>query len=82
MRYAPIASDARVVQRSKTLLGERYLEITSGSRGAPRLAEGGRLPDGQVAETNELDELKKRAPDNWYIEANEARDLGLVLDVI
>jgi phospholipid/cholesterol/gamma-HCH transport system substrate-binding protein len=56
-RYAPIASDARVVQRSKTLLGERYLEITSGSRGAARLKEGGRLPDGQVAETNELDEV-------------------------
>ncbi|KQT31855.1 peptidase S14 [Sphingomonas sp. Leaf412] len=29
-----------------------------------------------------LDELKERAPNNWYIEANEARDLGLVLDVI
>ena len=29
-----------------------------------------------------LDELKQRAPSNWYIEAEEARDLGLVLDVI
>ena len=29
-----------------------------------------------------LDELKQRAPNNWYIEANEARELGLVLDVI
>ena len=29
-----------------------------------------------------LDELKARAPDNWYIEAIEARDLGLVLDII
>jgi len=29
-----------------------------------------------------LDELKQKAPSNWYIEAIEARDLGLVLDVI
>ncbi len=29
-----------------------------------------------------LDELKAKAPSNWYIEAEEARDLGLVLDLI
>lgn len=29
-----------------------------------------------------LDELKAKAPSNWYIEAEEARRLGLVLDII
>ncbi len=29
-----------------------------------------------------FEELRERAIDNWYIEAEEARDLGLVLDVI
>lgn len=29
-----------------------------------------------------FDEVRQRAPSNWYIEAEEARDLGLVLDVI
>jgi ATP-dependent protease ClpP protease subunit len=29
-----------------------------------------------------FEELRRRAPENWYIEADEARDLGLVLDVI
>ncbi|UYY57820.1 ATP-dependent Clp protease proteolytic subunit [Sphingomonas sp. S2-65] len=29
-----------------------------------------------------FEEVQKRAPSNWYIEAEEARDLGLVLDVI
>ncbi|WP_374943530.1 ATP-dependent Clp protease proteolytic subunit [Sphingomonas sp.] len=29
-----------------------------------------------------LDELKRKATSNWYIEAEDARDLGLVLDVI
>jgi ATP-dependent protease ClpP protease subunit len=32
--------------------------------------------------TISFDEVRKRAPDNWYIDAEEARDLGLVLDVI
>ncbi len=30
----------------------------------------------------DFEELRRRAPANWYIEAEEARDLGLVLDVI
>ncbi|GAA0742830.1 peptidase S14 [Sphingomonas sp. ABOLD] len=30
----------------------------------------------------DFEELRRRAPYNWYIEAEEARDLGLVLDVI
>lgn len=29
-----------------------------------------------------FEEVCRRAPENWYIEADEARDLGLVLDVI
>ncbi|MES2338907.1 MAG: ATP-dependent Clp protease proteolytic subunit [Pseudomonadota bacterium] len=29
-----------------------------------------------------LDDLKAKAPSNWYIEAEEARDMGLVLDII
>jgi ATP-dependent protease ClpP protease subunit len=30
----------------------------------------------------DFDEIRQRAPSNWYIGAEEARDLGLVLDVI
>lgn len=29
-----------------------------------------------------FEQLREKAPSNWYIEAEEARDLGLVLDVI
>ncbi|TKD52320.1 peptidase S14 [Sphingomonas baiyangensis] len=29
-----------------------------------------------------FDDLVRRAPENWYIEADEARTLGLVLDVV
>ncbi|MFC3581624.1 ATP-dependent Clp protease proteolytic subunit [Sphingomonas hylomeconis] len=30
----------------------------------------------------EFEDLREKAPSNWYIEAEQARDLGLVLDVI
>lgn len=30
----------------------------------------------------DFETLRRKAPENWYIEAEEARDLGLVLDVI
>jgi ATP-dependent Clp protease protease subunit len=29
-----------------------------------------------------FEDLRQRAPENWYIEAQEAKELGLVLDVI
>src|ERR671935_3158714 len=35
-QYAPISSDARAILRQKTLLGETYVEITSGSQTAPQ----------------------------------------------
>jgi phospholipid/cholesterol/gamma-HCH transport system substrate-binding protein len=56
-RHAPLKADARAILRQKTLLGETYVELTTGSRGARDIAEGGRLPDGQVAQAVEFDEL-------------------------
>jgi phospholipid/cholesterol/gamma-HCH transport system substrate-binding protein len=35
-QYAPISSDARAILRQKTLLGETYVEITTGSQTAPQ----------------------------------------------
>jgi virulence factor Mce-like protein len=56
-RYAPLPRDAHAILRQKTLLGETYLEITPGDRTGPKLADGGRLPAGQVQPTVELDEI-------------------------
>ncbi|HEV3001426.1 MAG TPA: MlaD family protein [Solirubrobacteraceae bacterium] len=56
-RYAPLDADARVIQRQKTILGEKYLEITRGTPGGPSIAEDGRLPDARVEDTVELDEV-------------------------
>ncbi len=55
--YAPLKQDARAILRQKTLLGETYVELTTGSRRAPAIPEGGRLRDAQVADTVEFDEL-------------------------
>ncbi|MEA2185090.1 MAG: phospholipid/cholesterol/gamma-HCH transport system substrate-binding protein [Solirubrobacteraceae bacterium] len=55
--YAPLKRDARAILRQKTLLGETYVEVTTGSKAANDLPEGARLPDGQVAQAVEFDEL-------------------------
>ena len=56
-RYAPLASDARAILRQKTLLGETYVELTPGTKSAPKIPEGGWLADGRVQRTVELDEV-------------------------
>ncbi|MDQ3850844.1 MAG: MlaD family protein [Actinomycetota bacterium] len=56
-RYAPLRADARAILRQKTLLGETYVELTTGTRSAPTIGEGGRLATGRVADVVEFDEL-------------------------
>jgi phospholipid/cholesterol/gamma-HCH transport system substrate-binding protein len=83
-RYAPVASDARAMLRTKTLLGETYVELTLGSPNAPPLKEGGRLADGRVREGVQLDEIlgalngpTRRAFRTWQQELGRAvRDRG------
>ena len=55
--YAPLSVDSRAILRQKTLLGETYVELTTGSKDARKLDEGARLDDGQVAQAVEFDEL-------------------------
>lgn len=57
----------------KATLHEIEHSIRIEEEGFAKLVEGTRLS---------LDDVRRRAPENWYIEADEARDLGLVLDVI
>jgi phospholipid/cholesterol/gamma-HCH transport system substrate-binding protein len=61
-RFAPIPRDTRAILRQKTLLGETYVEVSPGSPQGPELADGGSLPEGQVAETVELDEILRAFP--------------------
>ncbi|MEJ7715086.1 MAG: MlaD family protein [Thermoleophilaceae bacterium] len=55
--YAPIPRDTRAILRQKTLLGETYVELSTGDRSGPMLPDGGRLADVFVQPTVELDEI-------------------------
>ena len=55
--YAPIPEDTKAILRQKTLLGETYVELSTGDRSAGMLEDGDRLPDSQVEPTVELDEI-------------------------
>jgi phospholipid/cholesterol/gamma-HCH transport system substrate-binding protein len=56
-KYAPVPSDSRAILRQKTLLGETYIEMTPGTKGAEPLAENAKLATANVAPTVELDEI-------------------------
>jgi phospholipid/cholesterol/gamma-HCH transport system substrate-binding protein len=55
--YAPLPESTRAILRTKTLLGETYIELTPGSREGPELDDGGTLPEANVAESVQLDEI-------------------------
>nr|WP_291549819.1 ATP-dependent Clp protease proteolytic subunit [Bosea sp. (in: a-proteobacteria)] len=57
----------------KAKLNEVEHSIAIENEGFENLVRGSRVP---------MDEVLKRAPENWYIEAQEAKSLGLIEDVI
>jgi ABC-type transporter Mla subunit MlaD len=75
-KYAPLPQGTRAMLRTKTLLGETYVELTPGSNSEPALADGEELPAAQVAESVQLDEIfqafnpeTRRAFQTWMQEA-------------
>jgi ABC-type transporter Mla subunit MlaD len=56
-KYAPLPRSTRAILRTKTLLGETYVELTPGDRSGPRLADGGTLPKANIAQSVQLDEI-------------------------
>jgi phospholipid/cholesterol/gamma-HCH transport system substrate-binding protein len=56
-QYAPLPDSTRAILRTKTLLGETYIELTPGSRQAPELGDEATLPEANVAESVQLDEI-------------------------
>lgn len=55
--YAPIPKDTRASLRQKTLLGETYVELSTGDPDGGTIEEGGSLPPAQVSESVQLDEI-------------------------
>ncbi len=56
-KYGPIPRGTRAILRTKTLLGETYVELTPGDADDRDLPDGATLPIGQVAESVQLDEI-------------------------
>jgi ABC-type transporter Mla subunit MlaD len=56
-KYAPLPKSTRAILRTKTLLGETYIELTPGDQNGPELADGGTVPEANVAESVQLDEI-------------------------
>lgn len=56
-QYAPLPESSRAILRTKTLLGETYIELTPGSREGPELEDGGVLPQANIAQSVQLDEI-------------------------
>jgi phospholipid/cholesterol/gamma-HCH transport system substrate-binding protein len=56
-KYAPLPESTRAILRTKTLLGETYIELTPGDSEGPELADGGVVPEANIAESVQLDEI-------------------------
>jgi phospholipid/cholesterol/gamma-HCH transport system substrate-binding protein len=56
-KYAPIRADTHAILRTKTLLGETYVQLIPERQSGPFLNDGGRLPDSQVEPSVTLDDI-------------------------
>jgi len=56
-QYAPVPESTRAILRTKTLLGETYIELTPGAGNGTQLEDGGTLPAANVAQSVQLDEI-------------------------
>ncbi len=56
-QFAPLPRDVQAILREKTLLGEGYVALSTGTRSGPKLADGGTIPPSHVQGTQALDQV-------------------------
>src|SRR5579884_1758302 len=56
-KFAPLPADTRAILRTKTILGETYVQLTPGTRNGHYLRDGATLPQGQVVPAVQLDQI-------------------------
>src|SRR3954451_56275 len=56
-KYAPLPKDTRAILRTKTLLAETYVELSTGNRDGPKLEDGATLAAANVAQSVQIDEI-------------------------
>jgi phospholipid/cholesterol/gamma-HCH transport system substrate-binding protein len=72
-QYAPLSSDAKAILRQKTLLGETYVEITSGTQ------EASGADSGQTAQVGNVDSLVgdnavHPIPEDGHLDSTQVQD--------
>jgi phospholipid/cholesterol/gamma-HCH transport system substrate-binding protein len=79
--YAPLPADTKAILRQKTLLGETYVELSPGDKRGVKLKDGGKLAQGNIADTVQLDEIfrsfdakTRTALQSWLDEQGRALD--------
>lgn len=78
-RYAPLPDDVRAILRSKTLLGETFVELSGGTKGSPTIPENGSISASQVSNQVQLDEVirtfdpaTRKAFGDWLLGQSDA----------
>ena len=56
-QYAPIRQDTQAILRTKTILGETYVQLIPGSSHSPPIRDGGMLARSQVLPTTQLSDI-------------------------
>jgi phospholipid/cholesterol/gamma-HCH transport system substrate-binding protein len=56
-QFVPRPADTHAILRTKSLLGETYVQLSAGNPNGPQLADGGSLPRAQVDPTVQLDQI-------------------------
>jgi phospholipid/cholesterol/gamma-HCH transport system substrate-binding protein len=56
-QYAPVRANMHAILRTKTLLGETYVQLNPEGNTGPYIKDNGRLPNGQVEPTVTLDQI-------------------------
>ncbi len=56
-QYAPLPADTKAILRTKTILGETYVQLTPGVRNGHYLKDGASIPEGQVVPAVQLDQI-------------------------
>jgi hypothetical protein len=56
-QFAPMPVDTRAVLRQKTLLGEAYVQLSTGNGAGRKFADGGTIPSAHVEDTQALDQV-------------------------
>jgi virulence factor Mce-like protein len=55
--FAPIPKDTRAIIRQKTLLGEAYVMLSTGTGSGPKFGDGETIPRTQIEDTQALDQV-------------------------